>query len=421
MANEIKNAIVLGGTAPHKALIENLKLRGYHTILVDYYENPPAKVSADEHIRESTLDKEKVLEIAQRANAALVISTSIDQANVTACYVAEKLQLPKPYSHEAALAVTNKLMMKRKMKENDIPTSDFVKVDSVRDIRNLKLKFPVVVKPADATGSKGVRKAKDLSMLESYLAEAFQVSRSGEAIIEEFFEGTEVQVDFFVQNKEVRLVMTREKVKVRGDGHSVLQSVGSIVPAKLSKEAYESILEVAKKIVRAFNLENTSLFIQAIVNKDKVNVIEFACRIGGGLSYSMIKIITGFDILDATVNTFLGVPTVIQYKHPEKLYSTNLIYTQPGIFGRISGYQKLVSEGIIEEFYFFKTKGMPIGPNMTSGDRVGGFLIKAEDRQSIFQKIDAAFRRLSVYDINGKDITRTDIIEELSNSYYDII
>jgi len=411
--NGKKTAIVLGGTTPHKTLIDNLKQRGYHTVLVDYYENPPAKVSADEHIRESTLDKEKVLEIARSAHADLVISTSIDQANVTACFVAEELGLPMPYSYETALTVTNKLLMKQKMLENGIPTSSFVRVSSEAEIENLKLVFPVVVKPTDATGSKGVRKANDLPTLKTYLKEALNISRNGEAIIEEFFEGTEIQVDFFVQNREVTLIMTREKVKAPGDGDVVLQSVGSIVPAKLSENALEKTMETAKKIVKALNLDNTSLFIQAIVNKNDISIIEFACRIGGGLSYSMVKIITGFDILNATVESFLGIHSSVRYKDPEACYSTNLIYTQPGIFGEILGYQELLDEKIIEEFYFFKTKGMPIGPNMTSGDRVGGFLVKAECRQSLFQKIHYIFRKLSVCDINGLDITRTDIIENL--------
>ena len=89
-------AIVLGGTNPHKALIENLRTRGYYTLLIDYNENPPAKEIADNHIKFSTLDQEGVLSIAKSVNAELVISTCVDQANVTACYVGEKLELPIP-------------------------------------------------------------------------------------------------------------------------------------------------------------------------------------------------------------------------------------------------------------------------------------------------------------------------------------
>ena len=75
----MKTAIVLGGTFPHRELILKLKAKGYYTILIDYYENPIAKAVADEHLRESTLDREKVLSIARERNASLVISTCIDQ------------------------------------------------------------------------------------------------------------------------------------------------------------------------------------------------------------------------------------------------------------------------------------------------------------------------------------------------------
>ena len=118
-------AIVLGGTVPHKYLINNLKERGFYTILIDYYSNPPAKTDADEHIQESTLDKEKVLEIAKNRNASLVISGCVDQANVTACYVSEKIGLHVPYSYETALRVTDKKLMKEGMVKAGIPTANY--------------------------------------------------------------------------------------------------------------------------------------------------------------------------------------------------------------------------------------------------------------------------------------------------------
>ena len=78
----MKTAIVLGGTVPHIDLVCQLKQRGYRTVLVDYTRMPPANAYADEHIQESTLDKDAVLRIARDENADLVISTSVDQANV---------------------------------------------------------------------------------------------------------------------------------------------------------------------------------------------------------------------------------------------------------------------------------------------------------------------------------------------------
>ena len=121
----MKKAIVLGGTRPHITLIQKLKNRGYYVILLDYLSAPVAKEYADEHIQESTLDKDLVLRIAKEQNVDLVISTCIDQANVTAAYVCEKLGLPRPYDSEVALNVTDKLMMKDILIKNNIPTSKY--------------------------------------------------------------------------------------------------------------------------------------------------------------------------------------------------------------------------------------------------------------------------------------------------------
>src|SRR5690554_3224857 len=171
--NETPTAIVLGGTFPHISLLENLKKRGYKTVLVDYAQQPIAKAFADEHILESSLDKEKVLEVAENLNAKLVITTCSDQANVTACYVAEKLGLPSPYSYQTALNVTDKEIMKRKLVENDIPTAAFITVgDDWREYDITSLRFPLIVKPSDGYGSKGVRVANDEIELDEFITGA---------------------------------------------------------------------------------------------------------------------------------------------------------------------------------------------------------------------------------------------------------
>lgn len=402
-------AIVLGGTNPHIALIDNLKKRGYYTVLVDYYENPPAKAVADEHIRESTLDQEKVLAIARQRAASLVISTCIDQANATACYVAEKLGLPAPYSYLTALNVTNKGLMKEKMLANGIPTAKFNIIANADDPLLSTITFPVVVKPSDCTGSKGVKKANNLTELKEFLSAAFSLSRRHEAIIEEYKSGVEIQIDFFVRNREPREIMIREKSKVPAEIASVLQTIGSIVPVEISPAANQRIHGIANDIVRVFNLDNTALFIQAIVDSDEVYVVEFACRIGGGLSCSMIKVITGFDILDATVDSFLGVVKPIEVNKPTLFYSTTIIYAIPSNFGWIEGHLDLKKEGVIEEFYLFKTQGMKIGPDLSSQNRVAAFLARAESRQVLQTKMDIAIERLQVYDVNSKPIMRKDI------------
>ena len=184
-----KTAIVLGGTAPHIELIQQLKSRGHYVILVDYLDNPPAKEYADMHIQESTMDFEAVTRVAKTYNVQLVISACVDQANITACYVAEKLGLTKPYSFKIANDITNKGIMKKVMFDNNIPTTKYLYLEKDEELCDINLKYPVMVKPVDSCAASGVKKASNIVELKTFLKEAKEISRTGRTIIEEYFSG----------------------------------------------------------------------------------------------------------------------------------------------------------------------------------------------------------------------------------------
>lgn len=402
-------ALVLGGTTPHAALIEILKQRGYFTVLVDYYENPPAKKVVDEHVRASTLDVEVVLEIARGKNASLVISACVDQANVTACYVAEKLGLPVPYSYETAVRMSNKLLMKKGMLEHGIPTTKFRMLGSDADVRCVDLAFPVVVKPADSNGSKGVKRADSLDELMEFSIYARSVSRTGEIIVEEYFDGREVNVYCFVKDRRAQVIMTCQKYnKISGRGCAI-QCYSTIIPATLSKPVHRRIGEIAQKIATGFGLVNTSLLIQVLVRGDVINVIEFAPRVGGGLSFRTIVLKTGIDLVDATVDTYLGDPEPVVVRDTGRLLATNHLYALPCRFGEISGIEALISDGIIEGYYPNKTRGMEITSEMASRDRVGSFIVCGSSDQELLSRIKQAMDRLDVFDVDGRPVLRRDI------------
>jgi len=404
-------AIVLGGTLPHALLVKKLQQRGYYTILVDYYDDPPAKKFSDEHLQESTLDKDKVLDIARNRNAKLVISTCIDQANVTACYVAEKLGLPAPYSYETALAVTNKGLMKEIMVWNGIPTSKYIFVKDMSGFKAAGLKFPVAVKPADSNSSKGVRKACNEDELSQFLKDALKISRTDEAVIEEYKEGREIGIDCFVTNKEATVLMTKErrKVVIRKDDDPVQQIYGCIWPAGLTEKNQSGVKQIADRIANAFGLDNTPLMIQAIVNGDEINVIEFGARIGGGESFRIIKLSTGFDYVDAAVDSFLGIPVNVSHKQPDVFYAESFIYARQGLFGYITGYEDLVKDGTVEYLDSYQMKGVAIGASLSSNNRAGVFAVKSHDRSELFEKINRTIQAIDVLDIHGESMMRKDI------------
>jgi formate-dependent phosphoribosylglycinamide formyltransferase (GAR transformylase) len=397
-------ALVLGGTSPHVLLVNKLHERSYYVVLVDYLPNPPAKHVADEHIQASTLDKDKILAIAKERNASLVISTCIDQANSVCCYVAEQLNLPHPYSYETSLYVTNKGLMKGRMKEFDIPSSSYILTKSVDAVDWSKVSFPCVVKPVDCNSSKGVHRADSIEEAILYVAEALKLSRTEEAIIEGYCEGDEIQVDCVALENNAEVVMTRSKVKVNGDNEAVLNSFGSIVPAQVSDIVLPKLKQIAVNIAKGFGLHNTPFFYQAIVSGDEVNVLEFAPRVGGGLSYYMIKNFVGFDVVEAAVESFLGKPISIGYHVPEMVYRTCLLYSKPCTFDHIEGMEMLKEEGLVKEFFITKSKGEKIDGDMRSGNRVGSFVVEASEIDELNEKVRRCMDSVGVIDATGNNV-----------------
>lgn len=397
-------ALVLGGTAPHKLLINKLQERGYYVVLVDYLFNPPAKHVADEHILASSYDKEKVLAIAKEREVSLVISTCIDQTNSVCCYVAEKLGLPHPYSYETSLYVTNKGLMKRRMKEFDVPSSPFVLAKKVENVDWGIVPFPCVVKPVDCNGSKGVHRSDTIEEAKLFVTEALKLSQTSEAILEGFCAGDEIQVDCVAFEDEVEVVMTRSKVKVTSGNNAVLNSFGSIVPAQITPTVLPKLKQIAFNIAKGFGLNNTPFFYQAIVSGDQVNVLEFAPRVGGGLSYYMIKNFVGFDAVEAVIESFLGKPISLSYHAPEFFYRTCLLYSKPCTFDHIEGVERLKDEGYAKEFFITKTKGDIIDNDMRSGNRVGSFVVQASSLSELNERVNYCMNSVGVIDDKGNNM-----------------
>lgn len=148
-------AIILAGGYDQIALIQELKKRGFETILIDYYENPPAKNFADNHYQVSTLDIEAIKKIAIKENVHLVTTACTDQALLSIAKVSEELVLPCYIPYKKALNVTNKKYMKNVMNKSGIPTAKHKVVSDIKSIDLSEFKFPIVVKPTDCNSSKG--------------------------------------------------------------------------------------------------------------------------------------------------------------------------------------------------------------------------------------------------------------------------
>jgi biotin carboxylase len=397
-------AIVLGGTATHIELVTNLKKRGYYVLLVDYLDSPPALEFCDFHIQESTLDKDRVLAIAKEFRAELVVSTSVDQANATAAYVSEILLLPSFYSHQTAITVSDKVRMKHFLKNYGIPSAGFFTLENEEEILNGGLNYPLVVKPVDTTGSKGVFKIEGDEDFLYKIEESKSYSKSGCLLVEEFIEGEEIQCDFFVIDGIAHFLMHRKKIKPILSVNKVLQSVGSVIPSDSSNSVLDQVKIIANNIASSLNIKATPLFIQCIVKNDKVYVLEFALRIGGGLSAALLSLVNGFDFVNASVNSLLGKEIDLKFKEVNKVYSTLLIYANEGVFNMVTGLEKVVAQSIAEKTFVLKAVGNKTSSKLMSSDRIVSFIISGSNLIEINHKKEKILSYIDVLDSKGKSI-----------------
>lgn len=404
-------AIVLGGTLPHCDLVINLKKRGYYVILIDYNKNPPAKKFANKHYQESTLEVEVVYKIALLENAVLVISTCIDQANLIACIVGERLNLPIPYSSKVAKVVTDKIAMKKLMLQKGISTSDYREFSALNEIEGLKLNYPLIVKPVDSNSSKGVNRVSNFNELTFYARIALELSRCGRAIVEEFVEGTEIGIDCVVKEGVAEILMVKERQKI--PGIEAQQIYGCVWPIELDALQNIKYKKIAELISDALGLFSSTLMIQAIENTNGISVIEFAARIGGGESFRLIKRSVDVDIVDLAIDTFLGQTLNFKVNEPSEYYSETFIYANACNFNKLDGFNCLLEDGVIEYIDSNKEQGSEIGGDLTSNNRVGVFAVKGSNRHDLNVRRKKALDKIQVIDCDGINQIKKEIYMKL--------
>ena len=206
--------LVLAGGADQIALIQELKKRGHQIILVDYFENPPAKKFADCHIVASTLDLVSVEQIAKEEGVDLVCTACTDQALLTVACVSEKLGLPCYIRYKTGLNVTNKSYMKKVLMANNIPTSKYTILSTDDESQIDGFIFPLVVKPVDCNSSKGVKRIENNEEFHKYTLEAINFSRTKTAIVEEFVEGREISADFYIDHGAAKFLSATTSLKI---------------------------------------------------------------------------------------------------------------------------------------------------------------------------------------------------------------
>lgn len=403
-------ALVLCGGVPQIALLKKLRERGIITVLADMNEKVEARQYADIFYPTSTLDVEGVLSVAKREKVDFLISVCADQVLQVVAEVSERLGLPCYIDFETAVNVSKKSYMKSIFEKSGVPTSRFVTMAELDLEKIAHLEYPLIVKPVDSYSSRGVKKVFDPEGLPAAFADAVRISRTSTAIVEEFVEGEEITVDVYVEGGKAHVLSMSKSEKIKGQDSFVIYR--TVNPARVSDEVARKIATVAQNIADGFGLKDSPMLIQLINGKDRMSVIEFCARTGGGIKFRLIKKVSGFDVIDAVIDLTLGnKPHFDEAAVPKKKYIINeFIYCNPGVLDRIDGFEELLGEGVITEFYQLKVKGHEFKCASSSGDRAACFTVEADSEAELERLHAIAASRVHVYDAESNDLIKRELL-----------
>ena len=406
-------AMVIAGGVPQMELLRQLKERKIETVLLDGNENCLARAIPDKFYKVNIFNIEDVKKIAVDEKVDFIITVCADQVLLVVAEVSEMLSLPCYIGYKQAQDVSDKIRMKKIFKENKIPTTKYLELESLDMNEIAKLNYPLVVKPVDAYSSKGVRKAETEKELIAYYNEAKKISRSGGVIVEEFFEGEEISVDAFVLNGKAHILSITNSEKVKDKDRFVI--FRGRYPAAIPDTIRNQIEDVAQKIADSFGLVNSPLLVQLLHNNENISVLEFCARTGGNMKWLLIKNSCGVDVITATIDITLGlVPDITPKEVNNNVVVNDFIYCKPGVFDHFEGFDELVEKGIINEFHPVRTKGTEMHGVTSSSDRIAGMNIIADSVDEYNKKLRIILDHIAVIDTEGNDMTRRDLLPDMN-------
>lgn len=270
---------------------------------------------------------------------------------------------------------------------------------------DLKLSYPVIVKPVDSCGSAGVLKIMSATDLPAAVQESVKWSRDGKAIVEEFVDGTEMSVHCYIKDGHTVLNFANCKMVSMLDG--IYQQQINVYFPELKSALKKELERIGDLIVDKFGLPPyTPMFMQIIVNNGKASVIEFSPRIAGGMARFVSERYRGFDILNYSIDSYLGQRTECSKPSADSLYVANVpIYCREGVFGKVTGCEDLIKEGTILKVEQLKLPGDHIDLSKPSSSNALKCVVEGKTPLECFEKALLVKKNVCCFDRNGVDMT----------------
>jgi biotin carboxylase len=398
-----KTVLFVGAGRHQRRAIIQAKELGLRVAAVDRNPEAPGLKEADVAKVVDFADVDAVLKATARLKLDGVLTVSADRAVPVVAAVAEARGLPGIGTRTAHL-MTHKVAMRARLADAGVPQPRFAAVRSFSERRRAadEVGFPAVLKPADSGGQRGVFRVESVDDIDAHLHEALAASPTGEAILEEFVDGMEMNGIVLSRNGEAIPLTLSDRRRPPGVGFGV--GWIHVYPTTVFGDQLEESERVATHTVHALGLRTGIAFPQLIAHPDgRVLVVECAARIPGGQMADLVRWATGVDLVEVQLRMALGeeLPDeLVQARFTQPL-AIRFLTAQPGPLPtgrvrRVGPLDKVLAfPGVVQADVYLQV-GETIRPVRLDGDRRGYVIATADTNLEALERAEAAAGLLDV-------------------------
>ncbi len=404
-----KRLLLLGGSHPYYKVAKAAKKYGIQVAVVDQNASEEVLSISDDYLKCSLLDVDTISDWCLKNPVDGVLNFCIDFAQKTYLDICERFQLPCLYTKKQVSALSDKSTFKNLLHECGL---EIIKTYSEQDIYSDFVHFPVIVKPSEASGSRGSKTCYNKTEAIKAIDNAKKESRNGEIIIEEFIEdGSEFQITFFVQDGHVCVIRTADSYE--GEKQYGLERVVScaVSPSVFTEEYFLQTHKMVLEFVRRLGLRYGPFFMQGFYHHGSFKFFDPGCRFPGVNFDSVFISEYGVDLAELMVE-FSLFGTMSSFSVPENMYQLNgktaaviFPFIKKGQIASVSGLEWLENNKSIFSVSKRHCIGDIIGQTLDVNQRFGEIDLIGDNIGKIKQLINNINSKLHVYDLSGSEMT----------------
>ena len=387
-----KKLMLLGGIRYLLPVIKAAHEQGYYVITADYIPDNIAHKYSDEYVNVSIIDKEAVLKVAREKKIDGIMSFGVDPGVVSASYVQNQMGLPSFGPFESVEILQNKDKFRAFLAKNGFNVPLARGFDSVEAAmaEAYWYPWPVIVKPTDAAGSKGVTRVDRLEDLKPALEYAMDHSISGHIIVEEFIDKLGCSSDTDSMSVDGKLVFTSFSAQRFDAGATNPYTPAAFSwPSTFTKDQEEYLKSEIQRLITLLGLKTVVYNIETRIGTNgKPYIMELTPRGGGNRLCEMLRYATGVDMITAITCAMVGdpMPVNIEQKPYNGHWAEIILHAdESGIFNHLEISKELPAE-VVEEDLWVK-EGDHVDSFEGANNAIGTLVLKFKTSEELEHSI----------------------------------